>query len=214
MRVIAVAASAAAVLGGGSFALASDAAPAAGAVTTTYYACVVTNGSDRFFPWHSLWKTSTNPVNCPNGSFSINWNQAGPQGPKGDTGATGATGATGPQGPPGTFGSIHTFNLSADLPNNVADTLAVKCDSGAPIGGGMAVSQTVVGVYTVSDRPQPDSGTPTSWEVTIANTSGLDLTMTVYVVCASPAGSSSAAAQAQGAHIVRQFQAKIKNAKG
>jgi len=92
MRVLAVAASVTVVLGGGSFALASDSAPAAGPAGTTYYACVVETGNHHFFPWHSLWKTSTLPVGCPQGSFSINWNQTGPQGPAGPQGPQGATG--------------------------------------------------------------------------------------------------------------------------
>jgi hypothetical protein len=143
------------------------------------------------------------------GSFGINWNQAGPQGPKGDTGATG------PQGPPGTFGSIHTYKVDTDLPNNRESTLNIACDSGTPIGGGMAVNEPIVGIYTDEDRPQPDTGTPTTWEVSIANTSGLDLTMSVYVVCASGAGTASAAAPAHGgARIISQVYPRIKNAKG
>jgi hypothetical protein len=127
MRLLAVAASAAAVLGGGSFALAADSAPSASAAGATYYACVVSIGNHFFFPWHSLWKVSTSPVTCPPGSFSINWNQTGPQGP------------AGPQGQPGTFGSIQTFERSADLPNDTEDTLDVACTSGTLISGGYTI---------------------------------------------------------------------------
>jgi Collagen triple helix repeat (20 copies) len=105
MRVLAVGGSAAAVLGGGTFALASDSPATASITGTTYYACVVTGGNHALFPWHSLWKTSTSPVTCPEDSFSISWNQRGPQGPAGPKGNTGATGATGPQGPQGLAGS-------------------------------------------------------------------------------------------------------------
>ena len=82
MRVLAVGASAAAVLGGGTFALASGSPPAAGDTGrgTTFYACVVTHGAHTQFPWRSLWKTSTHPVTCPRGQFSVHWNQAGPPG--------------------------------------------------------------------------------------------------------------------------------------
>jgi hypothetical protein len=78
----------------------------------------------------------------------------------------------------------------------------------------MTIAEPIIGVYTDADRPQPDTGTPASWEVTIANTSGVDLTLSVYVVCASGAGGASAASQVQGARIVRQVHTKIKNAKG
>jgi mannose/fructose-specific phosphotransferase system component IIA len=49
----------------------------------------------------------------------------------------------------------------------------------------------------------------------VANTSGVNLTMVVQVVCATSAGSSSSAAsQGQGAHIVKQVMTKLKPAKG
>jgi hypothetical protein len=162
---------------------------------------VLDKGSHSHFPWHSVWKTSTSPVSCPRESFSISWNQTGPQGPAGPQGPKGDTGATGPQGPAGTFGSIHTFSFGTDLPSGFVAALNIACDSGTPIGGGMSVSQVVSNVFTEQDRPQPDTGTPTSWEVSVANTSGADLTMTDYVVCASPAGSPAAAGQHQGARV-------------
>ncbi len=74
----------------------------------------------------------------------------------------------------------------------------------------MTIAQPIIGIYIDADRPLPDTGTPTAWEVSMANTSGSDLTMSVYVVCAAAAGSSSAASHAQGARIVRQVHAKIK----
>jgi hypothetical protein len=156
----------------------------------------VDDGNHHFFPWHSIWKTSTTPVSCPRGSFSINWNQ------------------TGPQGPAGTFGSIHTFTASIDLPTGFVATVDLACDSGTPISGGMSLNQPVANVFTEGDRPQPDTGTPTSWEVSVANTSGADLTMTAYVVCASPAASPAAAAQHQGARIASRALSKIRNARG
>ena len=92
--------------------------------------------------------------------------------------------------------------------------LDLGCDSGTVISGGMTIDQPIIGVYTDADRPRPDTGTPTSWEISMANASGLDVTLSVYVVCASPAGSANAASQVQGARIIRQVKAKIKNAKG
>jgi hypothetical protein len=213
MRLLAVGASTAAVLGGGSFALAADSATAAAG--TVYSACVSAFG-------HALYNVTTNGTpRCARADALITWNQAGPQGPqgpKGDTGATGATGAkgdtgaqgpAGPQGPAGTFGSIHTFSQSADLPNDVADTLNIACDSGSLIGGGFDLGEAVIGVTTDTNRPAGNP--PNAWDVTLSNVSGLDLTLTVYVVCVTPtAGSSSAAARAQGAHIVKSVQTKLR----
>jgi hypothetical protein len=108
MRVLAAGASAVAVLGGGSFALASSSPAATGGTGKTFYSCVVTHGAHTSFPWRSLWKTSTHPVTCPQGEFSIRWNQTGPPGPAGPAGAIGprgATGQTGPQGPKGDTGA-------------------------------------------------------------------------------------------------------------
>ncbi len=217
MRLLAVGASAAAVLGGGSFALAADSAAPTG---TVYSACVTALG-------HSLYNFKVNGTpKCFRGDTLISWNQTGPQGPagpqgpkgdKGDTGATGATGATGPlgpQGPAGTFGSIHTFSESVAVANNQAASLEVGCDSGTLISGGLTVAEAVIGVTIDADHPVPSSGTPSAWEAEIANTSGLSLTLTVSVVCATSAASgANAAAQAQGAHIVKETVTAIKNAK-
>lgn len=78
----------------------------------------------------------------------------------------------------------------------------------------MTVGEAVIGVTIDADHPVPSSGTPSAWEVEIANTSGLNLTLTVSVVCATTAASgANAAAQAQGAHIVNKTVTAIKNAK-
>ena len=232
MRLLAVGASAAAVLGGGSFALAADSATVA--VGTVYSGCVTSLG-------HALYNVRVNSTpTCFRGDTLISWNQNGPQGPqgpqgpkgdKGDTGATGATGAAGakgdkgdkgdtgaqgpvgPQGPTGTFGSIHTFSLSADMPNNVADTLNVACDSGSLISGGFDVGEALIGITVDTNRPAGNP--PHEWDVTVANTSGVDVTLTVFVVCITPSpsvatGGAQAQAQPQGAHIVKQAQVKLR----
>jgi hypothetical protein len=93
--------------------------------------------------------------------------------------------------------------------------LDIACDSGVPVGGGMSINLPVVGVSTLSDRPNPVTGTVTSWNVAVANASGVDLSMTVYIICTpAPASSSSAATapQAQGAHIVKRVVTKLPNA--
>ena len=272
MRVLAAGASAAVVLGGSTLALASGSSAAAGANSKTFYACVVTHGAHTRFPWRSLWKTSTHPVTCPQGEFSISWNQAGPpgpagpagatgprgatgpQGPKGDTGATGSagatgatgatgaqgpqgdtgatgaagaqgpkgdtgalgpqgdTGATGPQGPAGTFGSITTESQSTPLANGTADTLDLGCTSGTPISGGYEINEAVTGINQLASHAGPDTGTPTFWVVSVSNASGVDLTLKVFITCATPAGSSSSSAQApQAGHsiIVKKTVMKI-----
>ena len=107
--------------------------------------------------------------------------------------------------------------MSTDLANDTVSTLNIACDSGTPIGGGFTVAEPVIGVYTDTNGPLPETGTPQSWEVSIASTAGLDLTMSVYVVCASNVGTSPAAAaqaqRAQGAHIVSRTVKAIKNPK-
>jgi hypothetical protein len=147
----------------------------------------------------------------------------GAQGPKGDTGATGAqgpqgatgaAGATGPQGPAGTVGTLHTSRETVTAGNNEATTLDVGCDAGTLISGGVSIAEPVINAFILDDKPVPDTGTPLGWEGAIANTSGIDLTLTVYVVCATQSASgSNAAVRAQGAHIVKKTVTSIKNAK-
>ena len=145
MRATAVAASAVVVLGGGTFALASGSPDASG---TTFHACVVTHGSHTRFPWRSLWKTSTNPVTCPNGEPSISWNQVGPRGPAGPRGATGragATGATGAQGPAGATGATGAQGPKGDT--GAAGAQGPKGDTGDTGAAGATGPQGPAGTF-------------------------------------------------------------------
>jgi hypothetical protein len=220
------------VLGGGTFALASGSPPAAGAASggTTFYACVVTHGAHSQFPWRSLWKTSTHPVTCPRGQFSVHWNQAGPpgpagpsgargpagpagatgrQGPKGDTGAQGPKGDTGPQGPAGTFGSITIESVPFPSLRTGDFEFSLACSgNGTPISGGVewgAFGQEVM----ESSGPIPSTGTPTRWSIGVKNEGG-SVPVTFKVVCVTPAGSASATTpRTQHARIVKQVFRKI-----
>jgi hypothetical protein len=230
---MAVTASAAVILGGGSMALASGSPKPSVDPGATYYACVVTSGNRLQFPWHSIWNVATSPVTCPHDQFSISWNQtgpqgpAGPQGPKGDTGATGAqgalgdpgpqgakgdTGATGPQGPQGTFGAITSKVGTVDLPTSDFGLVDQQCDSGTPIGGGFSVGAGLTGVTEIEDHPIPDTGTPQQWQIAVANTSGVTVSLKVYIICATPAGTSTgsgAASQARKSSIVKTTITKL-----
>ena len=227
MRVLAAGASAVAVLGGGTFALASGSPPAAGAASpsTTFYACVVTHGAHSQFPWRSLWKTSTHPVTCPRGQFSVHWNQAGPPGPagpagargpagaagqKGDTGApgpkgdTGVQGPAGPQGPAGTFGSITIGRTGpATLQGHDTSLFIINCASGIPVSGSVLFDASRSSI-TVSEGAAPGTGTPSGWDFTVRNNDPGPASITFGLVCVTPAGGSATAPQAQRARIVKQ----------
>jgi hypothetical protein len=225
MRILAAGASAAAVLGGGTFALASGSPAASGAGRgTTFYACVVTHTAHTRFPWRSLWKTSTHPVTCPRGQFSVHWNQAGPpgargpagpagatgrQGPKGDTGAQGPKGDTGPQGPAGTFGSITIESVEIrSFPGGKEGEFSLACSSGTPISGGVQWGAFGLEVME-SSGPIPSTGTPTGWLIGVKNEGG-SIPVTFKVVCVTPAGSASATTpRTQHARIVKQVFRKI-----
>lgn len=227
MRVLTVGASAVAVLGGGTFALASGSPPAAAGQGTTFHACVVTHGAHSQFPWRSLWKTSTHPVTCPRGQFSVHWDQTGPpgpagpagapgrpgpagrQGPKGDTGAQGPKGDTGPQGPAGTFGSITIESLEIRSFRTGEGEFTLACSGGGtPISGGVqwgAFGQEVI----ESSGPFPSAGTPTAWLIGVKNEGG-SVPVTFKVVCVTPAGSNSATdPQAHHLRIVKQVVRRI-----
>jgi hypothetical protein len=139
----------------------------------------------------------------------------GPQGAPGATGAQGATGAkgdTGAQGATGAKGSIHTVNTTDQLPTGNLATLLVGCDTGTPISGGVSWGGFIAGVTIESDRPDPESGTPDSWLLQVANLSGGTVPLSVDVVCVTPAGSSSsAAAQTNRARIVKRTLTKVAN---
>jgi hypothetical protein len=134
----------------------------------------------------------------------------GPAGVKGDTGAIGATGdtgpvgptgPTGPQGPAGTFGTLTTNSLSLVVPSGDAGTLTVDCNAGSVVSGGIDWGSFAEGVSIMTDRPDPTTGTPTGWTVTLANPSGSTVTMTGYVVCTTPAAAANGSVRAVRAPV-------------
>ena len=84
------------------------------------------------------------------------------------------------------------------MTNGVAATLQLGCDAGTLISGGVSLNEAVVNAFILSDKPVPDTGAPAAWEGSVANNSGLDLIMAVYVVCATQTSTSSSAATATG----------------
>jgi hypothetical protein len=145
---------------------------------------------------------------CPKGFSKVTWNVQGPAGPKGATGpqghagpagakgATGAAGPAGPAGPTGTFGSVTTYSASQSVGPYEEGSLEPECPAGAVITGGVTYGGYTAGVSIVGDVPSPASGTPTSWLGTVANVGTSTVTMTVSVVCATPAGAAGSSAQA------------------
>jgi Collagen triple helix repeat (20 copies) len=170
-------------------------------------------------PIQACYKSGQNPSglelltkgSCPKGFSKVTWNVQGPAGPKGATGpqghagpagAKGATGAAGPvgpvgpAGPTGTFGSITTYSGSQSVAPDEEGALEVPCPTGsAAISGGVTYGGYAAGVSIVADTSNPASGTPTSWLGNVANVGTSTVTMTVSVVCATPAGSSAQASK-------------------
>lgn len=114
---------------------------------------------------------------------------AGAQGPTGDTGATGAkgptgdTGATGSQGAAGPMGTLHTVHYTDSLAAGSSLQVRHTCDTGAVVSGGVDVGAYQPGVNILASRLDPESGTPASWYVSVANKSGSALTVATDVVC-------------------------------
>jgi hypothetical protein len=99
------------------------------------------------------------------------------------------------------------------LANDVADTLNVACDSGSLVSGGFDTGEALIGLYVNTNRPAGNP--PHEWDVTVSNTTGVDLTLQVFVICVTPSpsvvtGGAQAQAQPQGAHIVKQAQVKLR----
>ncbi len=71
------------------------------------------------------------------------------------------------------------------------------CPTGSvAISGGVTYGSYAAGVSIVTDSPSPEIGTPTSWLGNVANVGASTVTMTVSVVCATPAGAAGSNAQA------------------
>jgi hypothetical protein len=98
------------------------------------------------------------------------------------------------------------------VPTGDGGDLIVGCDSGTLVSGGVSIAEILVNIFVLRDAPTQGSGAPTSWEGEVANTSGSTATMSVKVVCATQPGSgASAAAQAQGARIVKKTVTPLPN---
>jgi len=101
----------------------------------------------------------------------------------------------GPQGPAGTFGSITDDNgLITVSPNSAADVVVPCVTGGTPISGGVSWGIFIEGVSLYSTRPDPVAGTPTGWEIGVANQTSNRVTVEVHAICATPVGSNSSTA--------------------
>jgi hypothetical protein len=119
---------------------------------------------------------------CPKGFSKVTWNVQGP---------------AGPAGPTGTFGSVTTYSASLSVGPDEEGAIDPGCPAGsAVITGGVTYGGYTAGVSIVADVPSPASGTPTSWLGNVANVGTSTVTMTVSVVCATPAGTAGSSAQA------------------
>ena len=109
----------------------------------------------------------------------------GPRGPRGLTGATGAAGATNVVMRTGT-------TVVSNAGGNPGGASA-SCNAGERATGGgpfVAEAETVGGSNGVitGSHPTPETpgGVPTGWEVEFTSGAGQAMTVTAYVICASP----------------------------
>jgi hypothetical protein len=172
----------------------------------TYYACL-TKGTG------AVTVINYPKVKCAAGTRLIKWNAKGPAGPQGVQGPQGAQGPQGPKGDQGPAGPAD-WNAIPNKPAGFADGVdndgvtgvkltrvvgttvnvpagqvgqaTATCPVGARVTGGGFFLSVYSGFSLGSDYPA-DSIT---WSVDGRNTSGADLSMTVYANCLStvPAG--------------------------
>jgi hypothetical protein len=91
----------------------------------------------------------------------------------------GARGPGGPQGAPGAPGTPGATNVTVRVGAGAIGSSTASCSPGErAVGGGGLTPDS----YLDESRPQPESGTPTSW---VAGTDDIS-TVTAYVICAAP----------------------------
>jgi Collagen triple helix repeat (20 copies) len=119
---------------------------------------------------------------------------AGPTGPTGPAGAAGAQGAQGPQGLQGIQGiqgpagatNVTIRSVSDSVVAGGVELLPSPCQAGERATGGGGNNVASAGVNIIQSAPQPLSGTPTGWQVTYHNTTGVAHSIFAYAICASP----------------------------
>jgi hypothetical protein len=91
----------------------------------------------------------------------------------------GQRGPAGPQGAPGAPGAPGATNVTVRVgPTSIDSSTALCAASERAVGGGGVTPDG----FLDESRPQPESGTPTSW---VAATDA-GATVTAYVICAAP----------------------------
>ncbi len=116
----------------------------------------------------------------------------GPTGSPGSTGSpgpTGSPGSTGSPGPTGSPGIVSTTVTTTDFSvptDSIGGAVLAAPAANIVTGGGFSISDTVVNVYTLANAPIVIGSTPIGWRVSIANSSGVTVTGTLYVVSAPP----------------------------
>lgn len=112
--------------------------------------------------------------------------QTGTQGPQGLPGPPGAAGPQGPAGPAGPKGTLATeleTDITRDIPNSVAASIAFGCPNAAfPIllSGGYNTDAVAVPSFQVYQNFPTGNQ---SWQVSVWNTSGNTYHLTVYALC-------------------------------
>lgn len=102
---------------------------------------------------------------------------AGPVGAIGRTGSAGAAGAVGAIGPPGISGYV-VVSVVQLVANGAFVSLSAPCPAGKTVlGGGFTMRDLQIFVS------KPD-GTGTAWRVDAQNSSGFNVNLTTYAVCA------------------------------
>jgi hypothetical protein len=152
-------------------------------------------------------KGAVTPAKLSSAAKSTLQGPAGPAGPKGDVGASGAAGPKGPEGPKGDTGEAGPQGLPGEAgqrgaagatnvtvrtvadhigPNNGGGT-SVYCNTGeVATGGGASGEYSGSTIFLSDSRPLLSSGVPVGWSASIHNGSAVDMTLTIYVICAAP----------------------------
>jgi hypothetical protein len=110
---------------------------------------------------------------------------AGPAGPQGAQGIQGTQGIQGIQGPSGAT-NVTIRSVSDSVVAGGVELLPSPCQAGERATGGGGNNVASAGVNIIQSAPQPLTGTPTGWQVTYHNTTGVAHSIFAYAICASP----------------------------
>lgn len=135
---------------------------------------------------HGDLRVVLDPAACTKAEVALDWNRQGTPGPPGPEGPAGPTGPAGPVGADGGLAGYEIVEKLFEVGPGESEIELVCPEGKVPVGGGFSSSDP--DIRDVAIRRNAPSFDGRGWAVTVERDVDFFSGVTVYVVCATPAG--------------------------